>query len=89
LICRQKVYIVHQNFLQNELCVNLEADFAIVCDGKRNVTGYGREGEIIPVGIVQQARIARYESVGDNDCNALCTYYGELMAIVRSADTTV
>jgi hypothetical protein len=30
---------LHQILLQNELCVGLKADFAILCDGERDVTG--------------------------------------------------
>jgi len=35
------IHSLHQIRFQNELCVNLKADCAIVCDGVRSVAGYG------------------------------------------------
>ena len=55
---------LHQILLQKLLCVNLEADFAVVGDGERNVAGYRCECYIVPVGICTQPRVASNESVG-------------------------
>ena len=53
---------LHQILLQNEFCVKavkLKADFAIVCDGERDVAGYyGREGDIV---LVHTPSLLRYK----------------------------
>jgi hypothetical protein len=58
LICRQ-MHSFHQICHQSKLCVNLKADFAIVCDGERNVAGHG--ARVTPYHLGSCTR-PRYES---------------------------
>ena len=53
----ERMHSLHPIGLQNELYVDLNAEFTIVCGNKRNVAGYGCEGNIIPVRVMHPAPI--------------------------------